>query len=216
MDFSKYKFKMNIKACCLYEQITGKNFLKLGPDDDVLALVYCCLVANNPSLMMTYKVFQTLMEDKKVSNWISKEYKRITDYNAQIKPVEAPKKEDKKKDDEEPEEITMTDVAATLIIRYGMDAQYVMYEMELWEIQPYLNAADIQRKNDLITQRFWTYLTIAPNINTKKVKSPEELVAFEWEEKKEDKIKRKLENDTPAAVAFLLGNKKKTEKEDGK
>lgn len=218
MDFTNYKFKLNIKACCLYEQFTGKNFLKLGPEDDVLALVYCCLVVNNPSLLMTYKVFQTLVADKKVWKWLTKEYDKISEFNAQIKVREIEKKEfEKKKDDEEPEEVTMTDVASALIVRYGVDPHYVMYEMELWEIQPYLNAADIQRKNDLITQRFWTYLTIAPNINTKKVKSPEELVPFEWEEKKEDRIRKKLEKDTPAAVAFLMGNnrKKNTEENNG-
>lgn len=207
---------MNLKACCLYEQMTGKNFLKMGSDDDVMMLVYCCLVVNNPSLLMTYKVFQTLITDKKVSMWIAKEYGKISEFNSQLKVPEEPQKEEKKKEDDEPEEITMTDVVSSLIIRHGMDAHYVMYEMDLWEIQPYLNAADIKRKSELITQRFWTYLTIAPNINTKKVKSPEEMVPFEWEEKKEDKIKKKLEKDTPAAVAFLLGNKKKTETEDGK
>ena len=87
--------------------------------------------------------------------------------------------------------------------------------MELWEIEPYLNAAEIKRKNELVTQRFWTYLTIAPNINTKKVRSPEELVPFDWEKKKED-VKKTLDDNTAAAVAFLRGNRnKKEEKEDG-
>lgn len=207
---------MNIKACCLYEQMTGRNFLKLGADDNVLMLVYCCLVVNNPSLMMTYPVFETLMEDKKVSKWVTNEYRRACEFNAQIKHQETPKIEEKKKEDIETDEITLTDVASSLIIRHGMDARYVMYDMELWEIQPYFNAADIQRKNELITQRFWTYLTIAPQINTKKIKAPEDMITFEWEENKEEKIKKKLEKDTPAAVAFLLGNKKKKETEDGK
>ena len=216
MDFSNYKLKLNIKSCCLYEQITGKSFLKLSTEEDVLALVYCSLVVNNPSLLMTYKVFKTLITDKKVSRWIAKEYERISEFNAQIKVQEPPKVEKEKKAEGEPEELNMTDIASALIVRHGVDAHYVMYEMELWEIQPYFNAADIQRKNDLITQRFWTYLTIAPNINTKKVKSPEELVPFDWEEKKEDRIKKQLEKDTAAAVAFLRGNNRKQNTEDGK
>ena len=215
MDFSNYKLRLNIKSCCLYEQITGKNFLKLSNEEEVLELVYCCLVANNPSLLMTYKVFQNLMTDKKVARWITKEYEKISEFNAQIrtKQVSEPATEEKK---EEPvEELNITDIASTLIIRYGMDAHYVMYEMELWEIEPYLNAAEIKRKNELVTQRFWTYLTIAPNINTKKVRSPEELVPFDWEKKKED-VKKTLDDNTAAAVAFLRGNRnKKEEKEDG-
>lgn len=199
----------------MYEQITGKNFLKLSNEEEVLELVYCCLVANNPSLLMTYKVFQNLMTDKKVAGWITKEYEKISEFNAQIrtKQVSEPATEEKK---EEPvEELNITDIASTLIIRYGMDAHYVMYEMELWEIEPYLNAAEIKRKNELVTQRFWTYLTIAPNINTKKVRSPEELVPFDWEKKKDD-VKKTLDDNTAAAVAFLRGNRnKKEEKEDG-
>lgn len=215
MDFSEYNLKLNIKSCCLYEQITGRSFLKMGTEEDVLVLVYCCLVTNNPSLMMTYKVFQTLIMDKKVSKWITKEYEKISEFNSQIKTPEPEKKEENKNEEADTEVLMMTDIASALIVRHGVDAHYVMYEMELWEIQPYFNAADIQRKSDLITQRFWTYLTLAPNINTKKVKSPEDLVPFEWEEKKEEKIKKKLEQDTPAAVAFLLGNNRKKETDNG-
>ena len=214
MDFSKYKFKMNVKACCLYEQLTGRNFLRLNEDDDVLKLIYCCLITNNPSLLMTYSVFQTFMKDRKVGNWITKEYDRISSFNAQLKLLDANTDAGGEKGGETDEEITMTDIASTLIVRYGVDAHYVMYEMELWEIEPYLVAADNQRKSDLVTQRFWTYLTIAPNINTKKVKSPEDLVPFEWEKKKEN-IQKKLDENTAAAVAFLAPNKTKEEKENG-
>lgn len=208
MDFSQYKLRLNIKACCLYEQITGNNFLKMSTVDDMLELVYCCLVTNNPSLLMTYKVFQTLVKDKKVSNWINKEYGRLSEFSAQIK---SSIKTDEKVEEgdekaEDVEEVTMTDVAAALIVRHGVDAHYVMYDMDLWEIEPFMNAADVQRKSDLITQRFWTYLTIAPNIDTKKVKSPEDLVPFEWE-KRDEEAKKKLEEITPAVVKFLSGNK---------
>ena len=215
MDFRKYKFKMNVKSCCLYEQITGKNFLTLSEDDDVLELVYCCLVTNNPDLLMTYQVFLTFMDDKKVSQWIAKMYERIGSFNAQIKHKEAVLQDGEKKESDEPAEpLTMTDIASALIVRHGVDAHYVMYEMDLWEIEPYLVAADIQRKNDLVTQRFWTYLTISPNINTKKVRSPEELVPFEWEKKKES-VQKRLDENTAAAVAFLTRNNKKEETENG-
>ena len=208
MDFSQYKLRLNIKACCLYEQITGNNFLKMSTVDDMLELVYCCLVTNNPSLLMTYKVFQTLVKDKKVSNWINKEYGRLSEFSAQIKSsIKTDEKvEEGDEEAEDAEEVTMTDVAAALIVRHGVDAHYVMYDMDLWEIEPFMNAADVQRKSDLITQRFWTYLTIAPNIDTKKVKSPEDLVPFEWEKRGEE-AKKKIEEITPAVVKFLSGNK---------
>lgn len=205
MKFEDYVIKMNLKTCCLYEQIFGKNFLKMEDSEDALELMYCCVVANNPSLLMTYDVFKVFIQDKKVSRWIEKEYERISKFNSQIKAKE--QDTDKKEDDEE--EITITDIASALIVRYGIDPHYVMFEMELWEIQPYLNQADIQRKADLVTQRFWTYLTIAPHIDGKKIKSPEDLVPFEWEKKSNKKMD--LGVTTDAAVDFLMRRKKTEE-----
>ena len=159
-----------------------------------------------------HPVFKTFIADKKVSKWINREYEKMMSFNGQLKTKSVDEEYEKKDKKEEGEELTMTDVAAALIVRHGVDAHYVMYEMDLWEIQPYLNAADIQRKSDLITQRFWTYLTLSPNINTKKVKSPEELVPFDWE-KKENKVRKDLEENGAAAFAFLSGNNNKEEKE---
>lgn len=212
MDFDKYNFRLSVKACCLYEQLTGKNFFKMGTEEDLFELLYCCVVTSNGSLMMTLPVFKTFIADKKVSKWINREYEKMMSFNGQLKTKSVDEEYEKKDKKEEGEELTMTDVAAALIVRHGVDAHYVMYEMDLWEIQPYLNAADIQRKSDLITQRFWTYLTLSPNINTKKVKSPEELVPFDWE-KKENKAQKDLEENGAAAFAFLSGNNNKEEKE---
>lgn len=210
MDFEKYKFRLCIKACCLYEQLTGRNFFKLSTIDDGAELLYACLVVNNEDLLMTYDTFKTFASDKKVAKWLMKAYSRILEFNQQLE--KASDKEDDKDDEKDAEEITMTDMAAALIVRHGVDAHYVMYEMDLWEMYPYLNAADIQRKADLVTQRFWTYLTLSPNINTKKIKSPEELVPFDWE-KGNNKAQKDLEENAAAAFAFLSGNKKEEEKE---
>ena len=211
MKLEDYKLRLNLKTCCLYEQIFEKNFLKLAEAEDALELMYCCVVANNPSMLMTFDAFKVFIQDKKVSRWIEKEYERIGRFNSQIK-VKNKETDDEKGEEEEEEELTITDIASALIVRYGIDPHYVMYEMELWEIQPYLNQADIQRKADLISQRFWTYLTIAPHIDGKKIKSPEDLVPFEWE-KKTSRVDNYLAKNTKAAMGFLAGIKK--EDKDG-
>lgn len=208
MKFDNYKIRMNIKSCCLYEQLFDKNFLKINDADDLFEVLYCCVVVNNPSLVMTYEVFKTFSEDPKVSKWLRKEYEKIADFNSQIKGRE---KESEESGEEDVEELRLTDIAAALIVRHGVDAHYVMYEMDLWEIQPYLNQADIQRKADLVTQRFWTYLTIAPHIDGKKIRKPEDLVPFEWE--KESRNKELDEVSTKAAFDFLTRNRKTKEEE---
>lgn len=202
MKLDGYKIALNIKSCCMYEQIFDKNFLKMNEVDDVLELMYCCVVVCNPSLMMTYDTFKVFVQDAKVAKWLEKEYRKISEFNAQIKKKE-PEVDAGGEKEEEAQELTMTDIASTLIVKYGIDPHYVMFEMELWEIQAYLTAADVQRKAELVERRFWTYLTIAPHIDGKKIKKPEDLVPFEWE-KGENKptIDSKT---TVAALGFLRG-----------
>lgn len=213
MDFSGYEIKLTIKAICMFERLSGKSFFKFNVDEDIPMLLYSTFYTSN-NVELRFEAFMYMLENEEISKWAVEKYKDLLEVIEQFK-----KKEEEIEDGDassEAKDMNMTDMATSLIVDYHVDAHYVMYEMELWEIQPYFNAADIQRKNDLITQRFWTYLTIAPNINTKKVKSPEELVPFDWEEKKEDRIKKQLEKDTAAAVAFLRGNNRKQNTEDGK
>lgn len=193
----------------MYEQVFGKNFMKMATAEDMFELMYCCVVINNDSLLMTFDVFKTFANDAKVAKWMEREYTKVMEFNNQFKPQENVEVE--KKTDEEVEELTMTDVASALIIRYGMDAHYVMYEMDLWEIQPYLNQADIKKKEELVSQRFWTYLTIAPHIDGKKIKKPQDLVPFEWE--KESNNKKLDEVSTKAAFDFLTRGRKTNEEE---
>ena len=202
MKLDGYKIALNIKSCCMYEQIFGKNFLKMNEVDDVLELMYCCVVVNNPTLMMTYDTFKVFVQDSKVAKWLEKEYRKISEFNAQIKKKE-PEVDAGGEKEEEAQELTMTDIASTLIVKYGIDPHYVMFEMELWEIQAYLTAADVQRKAELVERRFWTYLTIAPHIDGKKIKKPEDLVPFEWE-KGENKSTIDSKT-TVAALGFLRG-----------
>lgn len=214
MDFSKYRLKINIRACCLFEQLTGKSYFTIGTYADIIDLIYCSLVANNESLMMTREVFSTLILDKKVKRWIETQYKDITEFQAQLKGLKVKEGEEKGDEEEDNKTMTMTELASTLIVRYGVDPHYVMNEMELWEIEPYFEAIDVQRKNDLITQRFWTYLTILPQIDGKKIHGPEDLVPFDWEKDKKTRQQEELDNNTKAALAFLGGQNKAEKKEE--
>ena len=81
MDFKNYKIKLNVKTCCLFEQMTGKSFLAISDLDDILHLMYASLVVNNDSLFMTYSVFTKLVQDIKVAKWIESEYQKIQEYN---------------------------------------------------------------------------------------------------------------------------------------
>lgn len=211
MDFEKYTIKLNLKSCCLYEQISGKSFFKLGNDvEDVILLMYASLVANNPSLLMSLNTFKVLIGDKKVSRWISDTYKTIAECNAQIKGIDTAFEEDSQtpnESDNDEHSMTMNDIATSLIMQHKIDAHYVMYEMSLWEIKPFLQCAENCKRADMVEKRMWTYLTIMPHIDAKKCKSPEKLLPFAWEK---GVLKKKAENDLKNnmhAIKGMIGKK---------
>lgn len=210
MDFEKYKIRMNIRSCCLFEQLTGKNFFQMSDGEDMLQLMYSVLVANN-DLMFSYDAFLVLIQDPKVFKWLEGEYKRITDFSSQLKVFDNKNDDSDVKKDES--NLTMTEIASSLIVQYHLDPHYVMNEMQLWEIMPYFKVADAMTKAEMVEKRFWTYMQIAPHINTKKCSSPESLVSFEWEKKKrKEEFNKNAEN----AAAFFAKQAKADNSDAGK
>lgn len=211
MDFEKYKIKLTVRACCLFEQLSGKNFFSLSDGDDILMLLYSALVANNENLLMTYSVFKVLVQDAKVAKWIEQEYKKLTDFSAQLKGLKIERTAGVMDKESEETKLSMTEIASSLIIQHGVDAHYVMEEMELWEIFYMFNAADSLAKNKMAEKRFWTYLEISPHINTKKCKGPSDLFEFSWEKNEKSNT---LEKNTQAAFSFL-STQNKNEEDNG-
>lgn len=210
MDFEKYVIKLNLKTIAYWETFTGKNFFRMSESDadDYLKLIYSSVVMNNPTLVMDYGTFKILAGDRKVAKWIENEFKRIMAFNEQTKMFASDEKEENdgnnSKDDME---MKMTDVAIALIMRYKLDPHYVWYDMELWEIQNYFKLAEEMKKESLIEKRFWTYLTVAPHINTKKCKTPQKYLPFDWETAEIKKKKMKELQENQYAIKNLIGKK---------
>lgn len=205
IDFDKYKIRMNIKSCCLFEKLTGKSFFKCETEDDALHAMYCSLLVNNECLKMSYDAFMIMLEDERVAQWISDSYLREMKYMYQFARAEGTENQEVKDKAEDKADLTMEKIAASLIINYGMDAHYVMYEMELWEIPMFSEVATEKYKADMAEKRLWTYLTIMPQIDHKKCKSPEKLIQFPWEKgDKQDKFEKRWEDDK-AAVMNTVG-----------
>lgn len=210
MDLSKYKLRLTVRAMCIFEQLAQKSFFDCEAED-VGYMMYAALVANT-DIVLTYRGFLQLMKDKKVEKWLEYSFSEISKYNEQFKGL---KDEHKVETDESgnTSHAYVTRLAAMLIVNYGLSPDYVMDKMELWELNEYFKAAEEKHKVELVEQRLWTYLTIAPNINTKKISSPEKLLPFEWEkESKKEKAMRELEENKDKIIAFF---KRQQEKEDG-
>lgn len=200
-DFKNYKIKLNMRAMCLYEAITGKSFFDFSEDnmEDMFKVLYCSFVANN-DLKMTLGTFLKLLEDKEVQKWLLYEYDKIGKFNTQFS---SKSKDGQDNTEKSTEKLKARDIAGFLIVRCGMDADYVYDRMNFFEIEDYMRAFEAEQKDNLERERLWTYLTISPQIDGKKIKSPEDMLKFSWE--KEDK-KESLDNNMDL-IRKILGKK---------
>lgn len=209
-DFDKYKIKMNLSAICMFEQMTKKSFYRLGEEpEDYLKLMYCCLVANNDSLLMDYSTFLVLAGDKKTMNWITNKFKTLEKFNSQF--INNDNQDDDENNDTkagvDENQVMLTDVAASLIIQHKMDAQFVMKDLEMYQIKPFLNCAENVKKAEMVEKRFWTYLQIMPHVDGKKLKKPEQLVSFEWEKGEGKKRAEEDLKNNMTGIKSLIGKK---------
>lgn len=211
------KIKLTIKACCLFEQMTGKSFFHCETQDDVLHILYAMYVTANDA-MTSYKVFLSMLENKKLAKSLMKEYNDICKYLEQLnlaKKIESYNQG--KKDDDEG--ATITNIASSLVVLHGLDPHYVMNEMQMWEIIPYFEAAETKRKAELVDKRFWTWLTICPHIDSKKIKSADQLFKFDWEKGQKDWYQKDLDDKSEYIKAFFENQRKrkkaKEEEENG-
>ena len=80
-----------------------------------------------------------------------------------------------------------------------------MYEMELWEIEPFFKWTEESQKDKWERERLWTYLNIMPHIDSKKCKSPDKLFPFPWEkEEHKKKAEQELKNNE-YAIKNMIG-----------
>lgn len=222
MDFSKYKMSLSIKSICLFERLSGKSFFLMDMDDS-LTLVYSIFIASNPELKLTQDMFGYMCgNNRKILKWVASQYKEIMEQTA---PELMTGKEEETAEDAEskPQEdtkvLTVTDMATSLVIDYGMDAHYVMYEMSLWELKPFFDAADTKVKRHMEEERLWAYIGVAPHIDGKKIKSPEQLLPFQWEKnQRKEKMENEMKKNEYAIKGGLIGRNifgEKEEKKDG-
>ena len=206
-DFSKYKIKITGKVMCAYEVLTGKPFLKISDEDDIKHLFYCSLVLNNEEFStMEYEVFEYLIADPGVLEWMSGEYMKIGRFLTQFRQnIFEEKSEGEAAEDDEEKTFYMVEAISGLIVKMGLDPDYVMYRMEEWEISYYYHMMRDMERERLTEERLWTYLQVLPHVG-KKLGGPEKLLPFPWETEKK---KNKLMENSGAAFAFLTKQNEK-------
>lgn len=203
-DYQEFKLKINMKTILLYEEMSGKSFYEIS-GEDMFLLIYCALVVNN-DLTFTKAHFDTIIQNEKIAReWITKCQAEL-DFIQQFEKKVENNNETQVIEDEDNK---LTNIINLLILQHNLDINYVMNDMRLWEIAPLMKTLDDKIKADMAEKRFWTYLTICPHIDGKKIKGPEELLPFPWEkENKKQQALKFMDTNKQSIAAFFNKNKK--------
>lgn len=181
------KAKLNLQAIRVAERLLKKPFgeFDLTDEETVLTLMYAMVSENNDEVM-TFDQFKSILDMGKIG---MKVQRAVSDEMAYIDQF---KEEVSGKEEKAP---YMGDLAA-LLITFGLDAHFVLYEMKLFEIGDYLKAIDEHKKEQMERDRMNTFYSILPHVDHKKIKKPQDIYPFPWEiEQLEKDALEQLEKD---------------------
>lgn len=187
-----FNLKLNIKSIIYYERLTGKPFSEFkGNEEDVVPLLYCMLVANNDFKRTYSETIQYLFTDEKFVEQINSRLQKIflfesQFFNNQDINKEIPSQINTQNKDEEQSKVFIHQLVPILVMDCNLNIDYVLNEMHYSEIDSYIKYRDDKNKNRLEEKRLFTYLTIMPHINAKKL-TVSELLPFSWEKEQKEK-----------------------------
>ena len=179
-DTENLQIKMTIKSLVMFEQIVGHSYMKLKEEETVL-LLYCLFICST-GYQYHFDTFSILCGNEKFINKLVEELKKTQEFFEQFKSFKREESEAGESTDKEKEDsYSITEMVDKLIFQYGVDVNYVMNDMELWELTHFFEGAQEEYHLKMEEQRLWTFLQVAPHIDVKKVKSPEKFLPFHWE-----------------------------------
>ncbi|WP_353332768.1 hypothetical protein [Bacteroides sedimenti] len=168
-------------------------------DETNTTLLYAMAVSGSDSLF-TLNTFKVLMGSKKQSDRIFKQAEKAMAYMAQFqKAVE----KSANPDDKTPT-LRVGELATYIIIHGGLDAKYVMFDMDVHELPLYIKALESKKREQMEERRLWTWFSILPHVDSKKLKEPSDLITFPWEaDAKRQENLAKLEADEDRFNKFI-------------
>lgn len=189
-DMDLGELRPSIKSAIMYEEMTGKNFLSGEMStEDMMEFMYC--VYANTIARVSYPAFLDMLSNKKFSNAITLQWKHYERFMGQFKEKE--KKEEETEDDDKKKQYSMKEIAQALIFKYGLDADYVLNKVELWELDYLISIGEGAYRDNAEEKRMWAFYQLMPHLDPKKSKNmtPAKMFPFPWEETVHTKEGRK-------------------------
>ena len=195
------EIRMPIKAAVMFEALSGKKFSEALKDpSDLLVLMYCAFVCST-GLEISMEAFGGMLENDRFSKKLSMDLKRFERFTEQFQGKNVENEEEKQPENVE---VSITEMADKMIFYYGIDARYVMNDMQIWELEHFMKGAEAQYKEKMEEQRLWTFMQVAPQIDLKKCKSPEKFMPFPWDLKdKKARKEKELGSETARAKSTI-------------
>lgn len=197
--------RLTIKAILRWEQLREKSFSLMDYTDkeDIESLLYVMYITSDKS-RYTFEVFRQVLTDERFMNAMSSDLGKIMEVVAQFQ-----------------KKTTVSDLGSTegslenigkivsTLIMAGLDAHYALNEMELCDLPLYLEAYERKRKEEMESSRMWTYFTMLPHIDARKMKNgARDLIIFPWEEEEMRKeAERAIKEDAGRFEEFMKTKK---------
>lgn len=195
--------RLTMKAIIRWEQIRGRAFsvLDYADREDIEALLYTMYCGEVKS-EYTFEVFRQVLADERFMNSMFSDLSKIMRIVAQFqKQTDSPGISNAEGN---PNPVKASEIIATLIMS-GLDAGYVLNDMELCDLPMYIEAYERQKKERMEESRMWTYFTMLPHIDAKKMKNgARDLIIFPWEEQEiQREAERALREDADRFEEFM-------------
>lgn len=195
------KVKLTLKTIIRWEQLRKKSFslMDYSDKDDMESLLYTATICNNKEEICTFEVFRQTLVNEKVAREI---VAALGQYMGILAQFQAKHEADISTTEGNPDLIS--NIVSTLIM-LGLDASYVLNDMELCDLPMYIEAYERQKKERMEESRMWTYFTMLPHIDAKKMKNgARDLIIFPWEEQEiQREAERALREDADRFEEFM-------------
>ena len=173
----KYNLRLNIKTISIAERLLNKSYSEFSHDseEELTILLYAMVLANNNEVF-TLVQFKKLIFNEKIKKEMLSEAEKALLFIAQFN--NSDKETSTNSESNTSDDMKIGDVANVLITN-GVDAHYVMYEMNLYEMEGLMKQISEMKKERLEEGRLWAYYSVLPH--TQGIKEPSDLIVFPWE-----------------------------------
>lgn len=202
---------MKLKTLIRWEQLRGKPYagIDLADEDDFNALLYVRALEKGTARGYTLGTFRKVMQraPRQLADLVE-EMRREADFNAQF--VRRQTGGEESKEAGEPRPLSQT---AAWLVASGMDAHFVMEELEVPDLPAFIEAYAEARRERMEEARLWTWFTVRPHCAKDWPRDPSELYPFPWDIRRADDADTALRADEIARFEAFMRTKERRNEE---